>query len=64
MREVHRKRVWERHQKKERDNETIKSQRREIERETNKKNKTEWKEEISKKRYIDAVSSNDFVSEY
>ena len=33
MRKVHRKRVWERHQEKERGNETIKSQWREIERE-------------------------------
>ena len=33
LRKVHRKRVWERHQEKERGNETTKSQRREIERE-------------------------------
>ena len=52
MREVHRKRVWERHQKKERGNEAINEK------------EQDRVGEIWKKRYIDAVSSNDFVSKY
>ena len=54
MREVYRKRVWERHQKKERGNEAINGKER------------ERVGEISKKRYMDTVLSNNFarVSEY
>ena len=52
LREVYRKTLWERHQKKERGNEAINEKER------------EWVGEISKKRCMDTVSSNDNVDEY
>ena len=52
LREVYRKKVWEKYEKKERGNEAINQKER------------EWVGEISKKRCMDTVSSNDYVDEY
>ena len=52
LREVYRKRVWERHEKKDRGNEAINEKEREC------------VGEVSKKRCMDTVSSDDFVNEY